>query len=516
MKLRELIKGLEVLEVTGSDKLSITSVTDDSRKVERGSLFVARKGLNFDGHNFVADAVQKGASAVVCEYIPEGLRGITIIRVADSAKALAYLTSKFWGEPAKKMRVVGITGTNGKTSTTILASSALNEAGRKSFIMGTLGVGRFDEKSDSRFAFESRGLTSPDPPTLHSTFKQLVEESAEYVLMEASSHAIHQKRLDFVPFPVRVFTNLSQDHLDYHKSMDEYAKVKRSFFFRKEFGQLGCAVICIDDELGKRLIEEVPATTISFGFSDEACVKAEICELSLEGSRFKLCVSPEKVRGDRMNASRLAMDEIEIEVESKLVGRHNALNVAAAFAVALSEGVEPHTIADGISKVKKVPGRLESVENDRGIYVFVDYAHTPDALEKVLKALRELAWDRRIICVFGCGGDRDRSKRPLMAIAAANHADAIIITNDNPRSEDPEQIAEDILRGLSRGRFRRNPKYTVELDRRLAIEIALHDAREGEVVLIAGKGHEDYQIFKDRTIHFSDVEVTKEILAGQC
>ena len=510
MKLKELLTGVEIVEVLDADEeLEIKGITADSREVSEGFAFIARRGLTVDGHLFIEDALKRGAVCVVYEKPTPLETRVARIRVKDSASSLARIASNFYDNPSEKLRLIGITGTNGKTTTTLLIGSILAEAGFKPIIIGTLGIGRLNEDSESRFSFSERGLTSPEPTKLQRTLGEAVKAGATHAVMEASSHAIAQKRLEFCNFKVKLFTNISQDHLDFHETMDNYIRTKKSFFEREEFGKSDYIVSLSDDEVGREILKEARVTAVSFGFGEEACVRGKVTRLDERETEVEISYTPARVS---MVDYSMPSKPIKSKVSSVLIGKHNALNILAGFSVGLAEEIEVEKIAKGIERVRKVPGRLERVENNRGIHIFVDYAHTPDAISKVLSSLRELAPSSRIICVFGCGGDRDKLKRPLMAQAVASVADAVIITTDNPRSEDPMKIAEEILAGITQAHFEHKPKYMVELDRRNAIKIAISDAKPGDIVLVAGKGHEDYQIFRDRTIHFSDVEAIEEIL----
>jgi len=510
MKLKDLLTGVEIVEALDADEeLEISGITADSREVSEGFAFVARKGINVDGHLFIEDAIRRGAVCVVYEKPTALETRAAKIRVKDSASSLARIASNFYGNPSEKLRLIGVTGTNGKTTTTLLIGSILAEEGLKPIVIGTLGIGKLDEESESRFRFSERGLTSPEPVRLQRTLREAVDAGATHAVMEASSHAIAQKRIEFCNFKVKVFTNISQDHLDFHGTMTNYIRTKKSFFEREEFGKSDYVVSLRDDEVGKQILEEARVTSVSFGFGEDASVQGKVTRLDERGIDVEIFFAPSKVS---VAGYPMPTEPIKSKVTSLLIGRHNALNILAGFSVGLAEKITVEKIARGIERVRKVPGRLEPVKNDRGIHIFVDYAHTPDALTKVLGSLRELAPSSRIICVFGCGGDRDRLKRPLMAQAVARVANALIITTDNPRSEDPMEIAEETLAGITGAYFEHRPKYMIELDRRTAIEIAISDANPGDIVLVAGKGHEDYQIFRDRTIHFSDVETIEEIL----
>lgn len=509
MKLSELIEGIEPVEIIDADEeLEIIGISDNSKAVRKGFLFVAKRGLKADGHLYISEAIENGAVCVVFDRPAEFPKAVARIRVADSQSALARLASTFYRNPAEKLRVIGVTGTNGKTTITLLTASILAISGKKPLVIGTLGVGKQIEEA-GRFSFSERGLTSPEPIKLHGILRSALDEGCDTIVMEASSHAIAQRRLDHIPFKVRIFTNLTPEHLDFHLTMENYFQAKRSFFERREFGDAEYAVICTDNDEGRTIFESVPYPAISYGFSQDASVRGKITEMTLSGSVFEAFTKKDKAKKPE---AFTRFQETSYRILTSLIGKYNILNALCALAVGLAEGVSEEAIAKAISSVKVIPGRLERVENDKGIYVFVDYAHTPHALREVLGSLRELCPASRLICVFGCGGDRDRTKRPLMARAVAEFANAIVITNDNPRSEDPVEIANEIVDGLRGVTFPHSPKYTVELDRRLAISLAIHDANPGDVVLIAGKGHEDYQIFADRTIHFSDVEVAKKIL----
>ncbi len=513
MKLGELIEGLEIVELVNvDDALEINAITSDSTQVREGDLFIARRGLRTDGHLFIKDAISRGAVCIIYDKPADITENVARVRVRDSLEALPIVSARFYSNPAEKLRVVGVTGTNGKTSTVLLIAQALREANKKPAVIGTLGVSYPPKRISKSYEFMERGLTSPEPILLHRIFRDAVEKSCDYAIMEASSHAIALKRLNNIPFAVKLFTNLTQDHLDFHGTMEEYFRVKKSFFEREEFGRSDYAVICVDNDEGKRIFEELDVTGIPYGFSRESAVYGNIIGTSLEGTRIEVTYDPSNVKVREFHPPK---EKSTMEVATSLVGRHNVPNILGAFAVALMEGVSPESIALAIPRLKNVPGRLERVENKRGIHVFVDYAHTPDALKQVLSSLREVARDSRIICVFGCGGDRDPTKRPLMAQSAARFSDALVITTDNPRSEDPADIAADITSGLRDVTLPHSPKFIVELDRKTAIAMAIHEAELGEVVLIAGKGHEDYQVFRDRTIHFSDVEVAKAILEGE-
>jgi len=506
MRLAELLQGIEFTELVEADEnLDLLAVTNDSRRVKPGTVFVAMAGTQTDGHRFVDDALTRGAACIVHEKAVEVPPGTCRMRVPDARRLYPLLAARLCGEPSGQLRAIGVTGTNGKTTVTLLIDSILRAAGYRPAVLGTLGVRLpLTGKEADPLQFSGRGLTTPDAAEVQLRLQECQQLGATHVVMEASSHAIDQGRIDFVHFRGRLFTNLSQDHLDYHITMEEYARAKRSFFHRPEFGPGEYAVTNLDDELGREIADLVPYPCLNYGLRARAAFAGRVLKQDLRGTTAEMRLDP-------ATAERLGTRACEpgITVRSPLVGAFNVYNMLAAAGAACMEQVSAEHIAAGIQAVTRVPGRLERVENDCGFEVFVDYAHTPDALINVLAALRE-SGGARVICVFGCGGDRDRAKRPLMGRAACAGADLVVITNDNPRSEDPMEIIRDILSGIppeAKG------KCLVEPDRRQAISRALGEARPGEVVLLAGKGHEDYQIFADRTEQFSDAAVARELLA---
>jgi len=506
MKLSELLAGIEFSELADADEsLEIEAVTSDSRRVKPGTVFVAMRGTTFDGHMFVDDAVRNGAACIVHEKPVEVPPGVCHLRISDARRLYPLLAARLAGHPSEKLRVIGVTGTNGKTSIMLLADSILRAAGHKSCVLGTLGMRLpLSDVQPDPLAFTGRGLTTPDASDLQSTIADCAQLGATHLVMEVSSHALDQRRVDSVHFRGRIFTNLTREHLDYHITMENYARVKRSFFERNEFGVPEYAVVNADDELGQEILRTAECPALSYGFGETTSLTARVTRRDLHGIECELFFRdgndagwPDAVAG------------FKATVRSPLIGRYNVTNILAAAGAALMENVSAEDIAAGVEAVRAIPGRLERVENAGGLHVFVDYAHTPDALSNVLQTIREAAAGARIICVFGCGGDRDREKRPVMGQTVAAIADAVFVTNDNPRSEEPQQIIDEILVGIP---DEARARCTVEPDRRRAIEAALSTAGAGDIVLIAGKGHEDYQIFADRTEHFSDVEAAREFL----
>jgi len=479
MKLSELLEVLPEARADGELSAEVRGIKYDSRKVESGDVFVALKGEHLDGHDFVREACRRGAVAVVVERKVEA-PGIKVV-VRDTRKALALLSAKFFGEPARKLKIIGVTGTNGKTTVSFLVRSVLEEAGVRTGLIGTveyiIGGRKFPAS-----------LTTPLPPELHRAFGRMVEAGDRAVVMEVSSHSLVLDRVYGLPFSVAVFTNLSRDHLDFHLTMEDYFRAKAKLFEMLE--PSGWAVYNGDDPYGAMLREHTKAQLISYGLSEGVDVRAEGVVCDRQGVVFTLR-SP---WGD-------------FPVRLRLSGRFNVYNALAAAGVGLALGVRPEDVVRGMVSVESVPGRFERVDLGQGFEVIVDYAHTPDALENLLLSAREIS-QGRVLVVFGCGGERDRGKRPRMGEVAGRLADFVFVTSDNPRSEPPERIIEDILEGMPEG-----AKYVVEEDRRRAIGRAIRMAREGDVVVIAGKGHESYQIVGDRKFPFDDRKVAERFLA---
>lgn len=487
MKLNTLISSLEEYSLvrrkdSPAQDLKVRGIACDSRKVLRGYLFVAIKGTRADGMDFIKEAISRGARAVISESIrPNRLpeKKIVWIRVKDARLSLAVLAAAFYGYPSRKMRVVGVTGTNGKTTVTYLIESLLREAGRACAVIGTVN-----------YRFKGRVVpsinTTPGPIELNAFLARAHRQGIPYAAMEVSSHALTQCRVTAIDFASAVFTNLTQDHLDYHSTMESYFQAKLGLF--KGIPAHGRAIINNDDKHAARVKRATRAEIISYGITSAADVMARKIRFDLAGVSFLL--------SGRYGTFGL---------RSSLIGRHNLYNILAACAWALSEGLGIDTLKSAVAKFRAAPGRLERVMTHRGFYVFVDYAHTEDALKNVILSLRDLT-KGRLIVVFGCGGERDRKKRPKMGAVVTRLADFAVLTNDNPRSEDPQGIIRDIRKGIKKKNF------CVMLDRRQAIAKALSLAGKQDTVLIAGKGHENYQVLKDRQVHFDDREVVKECL----
>lgn len=489
--LAELISaaGIRVIGSQPPHGKTITSLSHDSRTVQSGACFVARQGA-VDGHRFIGQAISAGAVAVIVQQETPVSAGVVCVRVADTGEAMARLAAAFFGmrDAASSMSLVGITGTNGKTTVAWLLRSIFAAAGSPAAMIGTV---EYDLIASRRKA----ALTTPDPLDLCDSLSQARKAGACYAVIEVSSHALHQRRCDGLTFAAGVFTNISGDHLDYHGTLDEYAAAKQHLFDLLE--PEGVAVINIDDPVGADFARKRPGRVVTYGLnSSGADVRASIKNVTLEGTEIAL--------------HGLSNED---DLRLQLTGRHNVYNALAAAATAESLGIPFESILNGLAHTSGVPGRLQRVEPSSCPFaVFVDYAHTDAALANVLSTLRPLT-KGRLLCVFGCGGDRDKSKRPRMAAAAAQFSDVVFVTSDNPRHEEPTAIIEDIVTGLD-GRER--CRVELEPDRRAAIGMALERARSGDTVLIAGKGHEDYQLVGDAVLAFDDAEVARSFLASRC
>jgi len=489
MRLSDLLSRVPGAEFNADPNLEIRSLDYDSRRTESGGLFFAIQGEKADGHAFIPRALARGAVAVVSERSsPTGPTqnlpsAPPWVRVPRIRRALSEASRAFYGHPELALRLVGVTGTNGKTTTAYLLESIFRAAGATSGMFGTIEY-HVGEKT------LPAANTTPESLDLVANLAQLVREKASLVVMEVSSHALAQERIWGLPFDTAIFTNLTRDHLDYHQNMEEYFHAKRRLFEGVGAPPPRLAVINSDDAWGVRLLDLSFSRLLMFGMRSEASVRPKA--LSRDLSRLR---------------ATLLTPEGPLEVESPLTGRPNLMNILAAVAAAQGLGIDGETIRQGIRALRFVPGRFERVEAGQPFLVVVDYAHTDDALRNVLTTARELTRGRLIV-VFGCGGDRDRSKRPLMGEAAGSLADIVVLTSDNPRSEDPLAIINDALVGVQKtGR-----PCTLEVDRAAAIHRALVQAREEDTVVIAGKGHETYQVFKDKTVPFDDREVARHVL----
>jgi UDP-N-acetylmuramoyl-L-alanyl-D-glutamate--2,6-diaminopimelate ligase len=486
MRIESILQVIQPMTVKGPRQADIRGIACDSRQVRSDYLFVALRGTREDGAKYVEDAIQRGATAIVSEHNDWARRDITHIRVEDARRAVAEIACAFHDHPSAQLEMIGVTGTNGKTTTTFMIRDILRAAGRKPGLIGTVMY-----EMGARCIPANR--TTPEAPDLQSMLAQMVTAGCSSTVMEVSSHALEQKRVWGIDFDVGVFTNLTRDHLDYHVTMERYFGAKTLLF--RGLGQMekrAAAVINLDDAWGQQLANTGGgwSSLVTYGFHPGALVRAVNVELGPQGSSFTI----ESPWGS-------------IDVRLGLMGRYNVSNALAAFAACATRGLRPDFIAGVLAQFHSAPGRLEPIRNRRGLQVYVDYAHTDDALSNVLTTLREVA-PRRLVVVFGCGGDRDRSKRPRMGGVAGLLADFTILTSDNPRSEDPGDILREIAGGMPEGaRFETIP------EREAAIARALEIARDGDVVLIAGKGHENYQEFARTVIPFDDREVARRLLA---
>jgi len=484
--LAELLKGIEYTVVTGDIGIDIKGIAYDSHQVEPGYLFVCISGFKTDGHLYIKEAIKNGAAAILIEKNVDQIEATTIIMTSNNRKALALVASNFYGRPSHNMKVIGVTGTNGKTTTTHLIKAILEEAGLKTGLMGTL----YAQVDDMTMDF---GHTTPEASEAEKFIEICRENKAQYVVMEVSSHALDLYRVECLDFNIAIFTNLTQDHLDYHNNMQEYRSTKIRLFDMIPSGKENFVVVNADDTYARDFIQAAHAKVYTYGLSDNSDIKAKNVKIGLKGSKFTLCC-----KGSTVN------------IKVKLIGMFSIYNVLAAIAVGLGEGISLEIIKTALEKVKGVPGRFEQVDEGQDFTVVVDYAHTPDGLENILKTARQLT-NNRIITVFGCGGDRDRGKRPLMGEVAARYSDFCVVTSDNPRSEDPQAIINDIVPGLDGVK---DSRYAIVVDRREAINHAIHLARPGDLLIIAGKGHETYQLVKDKVLDFDDRKVAREFLKG--
>jgi UDP-N-acetylmuramoyl-L-alanyl-D-glutamate--2,6-diaminopimelate ligase len=540
MRLSELIQGLPIVEARGDAE--ITGVCVDSRRVQRGDLFVALVGRQHDGHRFIADALQQGAAAVMAQQAAaEVASEFPFVRVPDTREALWRVAQRLYGDPTQHMLTIGVTGTNGKTTTTHMLQKILAAWGKPAVLIGTLGAW-IEYPDGRREALAQEGeFTTPEVYQLQSLLERARQLDAQAAVMEVSSHALDQRRADGIRFDVGVFTNLTQDHLDYHGTMEAYAAAKLRLFtdLAEQSGKPFRAVVNIDDEWGRVFAAKARGAVYTYGESECALVRATRVEYGHDALRFwirttltthngagrhstltavaPLLKVPPASRGEPPLGSPCMQGEPqgggsargveELPLHTPLIAPYNLYNALAATTAALALEVPLEVIRQGLASLSQVPGRFERAPIDADYTVIVDFAHTPDALARVLQAGRMLN-PTRLTVLFGCGGDRDPTKRPQMGRIAAELADRVILTSDNPRTEDPHQILQQILAGVPNDL--RGKVALVEADRRRAIEYALHTAQAGELVLLAGKGHEPYQIVGTEKLPFSDIEVAKE------
>lgn len=475
MKLSELISGIKTLQVAGQTDVDITGIEIDSRKIEPGNMFVAMRGTQVDGHKFIPKALELGAAAVLCEEIPaETKEGVTFVKVADCEECVGPVATTFYGNPTSKLRLVGVTGTNGKTTIATLLYNMFRKMGHKCGLLSTVCNYIEDEAVPSTH-------TTPDPIELNQLLARMVEHGCEYAFMECSSHAIAQKRIGGLNFVGGIFTNLTRDHLDYHKTFENYRDAKKAFF--DGLPKTAFAITNADDKNGMVMVQNTKATVKTYSTRTVADYVAHIIECHFEG---------------------MYLDIDNHEVGVQFIGKFNVSNLLAVYGAARMLGKEPDDILVVMSTLKSVSGRLDPVRSPEGYTAIVDYAHTPDALENVLNAIHEVLNGKgQVITVCGAGGNRDKGKRPLMAQEAVKQSDKVIITSDNPRFEEPQDIINDMLAGLNQQQMK---KVISIVDRREAIRTACMMAQKGDVILVAGKGHEDYQDVKGVKHHFDDKE----------
>ena len=481
MKLSELLKNVEVLNSLGDADVDITGVNIDSRRIEKGHLFIAIPGTQTDGHNFIPKAIEQGAAAVLCEYFPNTrVPGITYIAVESTEDAVGKVATVFYGEPSLKLKLVGVTGTNGKTTIATLLYNMFRKFGHKCGLLSTVCNYIEGEAIPADH-------TTPDTIELNKLLHQMVEAGCEYAFMECSSHAIAQKRIGGLKFAGGLFTNLTRDHLDYHKTFENYRDAKKAFF--DGLSKDAFAITNADDKNGAVMVQNCKAKVKTYSTRSMADFRARIIECHFEGMYLEI-------------------DGREVGVQ--FIGKFNVSNLLAVYGAAVMLGKKPEDILLVLSTLKSVAGRLEPIRSEDGITAVVDYAHTPDALENVLNAIHEVLDGKggQVITVCGAGGNRDKGKRPLMAQEAVKQSDRVIITSDNPRFEEPQDIINDMLAGLDQKQMK---KVVSIVDRKEAIKTACMLAQKGDVILIAGKGHEDYQEIKGVKHHFDDREVVREI-----
>ncbi|AZB00698.1 UDP-N-acetylmuramoyl-L-alanyl-D-glutamate--2,6-diaminopimelate ligase [Chryseobacterium joostei] len=480
MTVTELVNRIPVVEIHGDSNREVSELVFDSRKVSENSLYIAMRGTVVDGHTFIASSIEKGATTIVCEEFPETLaENVTYVKVKDSAKTLGHLASNFYGNPSQKLKLIGVTGTNGKTSVSTLLFDVFTNLGYPSALLSTVEIRIGEEIIPATH-------TTPDVITINKILAEAVEKGCEFAFMEVSSHGIAQNRIEGLHFKVAGFTNLTHDHLDYHKTFEEYLKTKKRFFDGLE--DTAVAITNLDDKNGNVMLQNTKAKKKSYALKTMADYHGKLLEVDFNGMLVNF------------NGK---------ELWTTLTGKFNVYNLLLVFGIAAELGFEQDEILQAISKLKRVSGRFETFKSDGGIFFIVDYAHTPDALENILDSINDIRTkNERLITVFGCGGDRDHSKRPEMGNIATKKSTLAIITSDNPRTEDPAQIIKEIEAGVEPQNF---SKYTSIPDRKEAIKMAIKFAEPKDIVLVAGKGHETYQEINGVKHHFDDKETINEL-----
>ena len=479
MKLNEVLKNIHPIKIVGDAEVEITGVNIDSRRIKAGHLFIAMKGTQVDGHQFIAKAIELGAKSILCEDLPEPVTGVTYVQVASTEDAAGKVATLFYGDPSRKLKLVGVTGTNGKTTIATLLYNMFRKFGHKVGLLSTVCNYVDDQPIPADH-------TTPDPIELNELLAKMVEAGCEYAFMECSSHAIHQKRIGGLKFAGGLFTNLTRDHLDYHKTFENYRNAKKAFF--DGLPKDAFAITNADDKNGMVMVQNTKATVKTYSTRTLADFRARILECHFEGMYLEI-------------------DGREVGVQ--FIGKFNVSNILAVYGAAVMLGKKPEDILLVLSTLHSVSGRLEPIRSPEGFTAIVDYAHTPDALANVLNAIHEVLDGKgHVITVCGAGGNRDKGKRPLMAQEAVRQSDRVIITSDNPRFEEPQAIINDMLAGLNDQQLRKVISIT---DRKEAIRTACMMAKRGDVVFVAGKGHEDYQEIKGVKHHFDDKEVLRDI-----
>lgn len=481
MKLSDILSDLSNIIIEGDASVDICDIAYDSRKVNHGTVFVCIKGYKADGHDFVNDAVKNGAKAVVAERDIDVPEGVVKVKVDDTRKALALMSSAFFGHPTEHMKLIGVTGTNGKTTTTYILKSILEAAGYSTGLIGTIN------NIIGNRVIESK-RTTPESYDLQKMFSEMKDANIDYCVMEVSSHSLALKRVEGCTFNVGIFTNLTRDHLDFHGTFENYFNAKMKLFSQSKLGAVN-----MDDSYSDRILEQINIPQIGYSIDKDSDVKAEDIKITSQYTTFKLVYKNQRV-----------------PVKLSLPGRFNVHNALAAASACILEGIPLEIIKKGLEDVKSIPGRSEVIDSKRGFTIMIDYAHTPDGLENILGTIHEYA-QARIITVFGCGGDRDKTKRPEMGEIAGRLSDLCFVTSDNPRTEEPMAIINDILPGIKKT----GCTFYVNADRKKSIKEALNEARENDIVLIAGKGHENYQEIGTTRIHFDEREIVNAILAGE-
>lgn len=484
MILKSLLKGLDYEVIKGNEESKVQNIRYDNRKIEQGDAFVCVKGFKVDGHSFIGDAIKKGAKALIVQEDVSAQEDITIIKVRDTRKALAIMSSNYFGNPKDKLKIIGITGTNGKTTSAFIIKSILEKAGFMTGLIGTIANYIGNKKVDAV-------RTTPESYELHELFKNMVDAGVEYCVMEVSSHSLELDRVYGIQFEEGIFTNLTRDHLDFHKTFENYYNAKFKLFERSNH-----SIINLDDPYGANIVKDI----------EERGVKTKVSTFSIEKeSDFKAFEIKSHSNGSEFKVNLESIEEFSINIP----GEYNIYNSLGCIICAYNLNIPMDKIKEGLSDVV-IPGRCELVAKEKNLpySIIIDYAHTPDGLENILSTVKAFT-KNRMISVFGCGGDRDKVKRPQMGKIGCELSDIAIITSDNPRSEEPMDIINDIVKPLNYDNF------VIEVNRKEAIRKAMNMALEGDVIVIAGKGHETYQILKDETIHFDEREVVYDILEGK-